>query len=109
MPLDVSDIGSMHWVDRPASLKQFPQAVRDSSKLRQAQVAIASDRDNDVIEPHAAKGSLARHDLPNRSLNCFVTFMLFLTSYVELAKLYTSLAAFRGGTSSEQHTSPGDL
>ena len=109
MPLDVSDIGSMHWVDRPASLKQLPQAIRNASTLRQAQVAIASDRDNDVIEPHAVEWRLARHDLSDQVKTASDFYAVYLTSYVELEKLYTSLAVFRGGTSSEQHTSLGDL
>lgn len=81
MRFDVFHIWSMHWVDRPASLKQLPQTIRDASRLRQAQVAIPSDRDNDVIEPHAVKGPLARHDLSEQVVKLFVTSMLFLSPH----------------------------
>ena len=89
MLFDVFDIRSMHWVDRPASLKQLPQAVRDASRLRQAQVAIASDRHNDAIEPHAVKGCLARHDLSKPVIQLFVTFMLFLSPHTLNSQRHT--------------------
>ena len=44
-------------------------------------MAVASDRDNDVVEPQAVEWRVARHDLSEQVIKLLVTFMLFLSPH----------------------------